>query len=374
MSAAGLVISAAGPDDDSAYSHRLRELAKGLQLNSILCDFFFMPDHALLRKVTSSSLFLPLWLPAIRKYDFIHCGDEEATQAMFFCRPFYRGIIVYDMHGDVVAQAALRDKTYPSARHRRDVMRARTFERMAMTVADHVLCVSTPQVNWVVSRGSPAGAVSLVRNGVDLDFFRPLPQPREPRFDFAYVGDFQVWQGIGNLIEAFRRIKSSSPRLLVVGFRESDEPTKRMFAEEFGSRVQLVDRTDRQTIMELLKDAAIMVIPRIRHEAIEHAFPTKFAEYAALGRPILVNDVDETADFVKRYDCGFVSGTSGESMAETMEAALDYSPEALAEMGGRARIMAEENFSWTKIGSDYAQIVQRLTATIHRRTDGQGQL
>jgi glycosyltransferase involved in cell wall biosynthesis len=366
MSATGLVISAAEPNDDSAYSHRLRELAKGLERSSIFCDFFFMPEHPLLRRVTSSSLFLPLWLHTLRNYDFIHCGDEEATQAMLFCQPFFPGIIIYDMHGDVVAQAELRNETASSARHRRDLLRTRIFERMARTAADHVLCVSTPQMKWVVSRWRAPERVSLVRNGVDLDFFSQLPQPREPRFAFAYVGDFQVWQGIPNLIDAFARIGNRSARLLAVGFREADGSIKSVFQEKFGARVKLVDRTDRQTIMELLKDASILVIPRIRHDAIKHAFPTKFAEYAALGRPILVNDVDETAEFVKRYRCGFVSGTSGEAMAGTMEAALYHSPEALAEMGGRARIMAEENFSWKKIGSEYAQLIQRLTAPSRR--------
>ncbi len=362
----GLVISAAGPDDDSAYSHRLRELAKGLQSRSICCDFFFMPDHGRLRRVSTSSLFLPLWLRTLRKYDFIHCGDEEASQAVLLCRPFLPGLIIYDMHGDAVAQAALRNEIAPSARHRRAVWRVAVFERMAMAAADHFFCVSTHQMHGVVSMGVSAERVSIVRNGVDLDLFHPLPQPIEPRFTFAYVGDFQVWQGIPNLIDAFERTKNKATRLLAVGFRETDGPIKRLFEAKFGARVQLVDRTDRRTIVELLRDAAILVIPRIRHDAIKHAFPTKFAEYAALGRPILVNDVDETAEFVKRYRCGFVSGTSGEALAETMEAAAGHSRDALAEMGRRARIMAEENFSWEKIGSQYAELIERLTAADRR--------
>jgi glycosyltransferase involved in cell wall biosynthesis len=36
------------------------------------------------------------------------------------------------------------------------------------------------------------------------------------------------------------------------------------------------------------------------------AFPTKFAEYVATGRPVIVTNVDETANFVQKFDCGFV--------------------------------------------------------------------
>ena len=113
-------------------------------------------------------------------------------------------------------------------------------------------------------------------------------------------------------------------------------------------------------MMELLKSVAILIIPRIQHQAIKNAFPTKFAEYAAMGRPIMVNDVDETADFVRKHNCGFVSSPSPEAMAETMANAAMTSAQQLALMGARARQMAESNFSWDGIGEQYAQVVQEI--------------
>jgi glycosyltransferase involved in cell wall biosynthesis len=366
MTASGLVISAAGSDDGSAYTHRLRELAKGLQRCSIHCDFFFMPEHPPLHKMTTASLFLPFYLRTLQKYDFIHSGDEEATQAMLLCRPLIRGLIVWDVHGDVAAQAALRNATTPSAGNRRNLLRVRLFARMARLAAHHALCVSNLQRNALVESGFPAHRVSVVRNGVNLDLFQQLPQPLRPRFTFAYVGEFQVWQGIPNLLEAFARLTRHDARLMVVGFRDSDQALKHVFREKFGSRVELLDRTDRQSLRALVQDVAIFVIPRVRHDAIRHAFPTKFGEYAALGRPIIVTDVDETADFVRKYRCGWVAEPSGAGLAETMEIAAGCSHDALAEMGARARVMAEENFSWEKIGLEYGQLIGRLTAAVSR--------
>ena len=212
----------------------------------------------------------------------------------------------------------------------------------------------------LVREGYPADAISLIRNGVDLNLFQPLPQPTEPTFMFAYVGEFQVWQGIENLISAFDRLKDQSLRMLVIGFRPRDEAVKKRFHERFGPRVELVDRTDRITMMELLKSVAILIIPRIPHQAIRNAFPTKFGEYAAMARPIIVNDVDETADFVRRHNCGFVSLPSSEAMTETMTNAAMTSAQQLAQMGARARQMAESNFSWDGIGEEYVQVVQKV--------------
>jgi glycosyltransferase involved in cell wall biosynthesis len=223
-----------------------------------------------------------------------------------------------------------------------------------------VLTVSTPQTETLIRLGYPRDRISLIRNGVDLKFFRPLPFDGVPPFTFGYVGQFQVWQGTENLIEAFERIDGPSIRMLVVGFTEKDGRVKDIFHDRFGPRVELVNRTDRNSIVELIKSVAILIIPRIAHQAIRHAFPTKFAEYAALGRPIVVNDVDETADFVRKYNCGFVSEPNPEAMAAVMSQAAQVPLETLEEMGKRARQMAEENFSWEMIGDEYAALIRRL--------------
>jgi len=232
---------------------------------------------------------------------------------------------------------------------------------MAMASADHWLTVCKYQTDDLARADYPSEKINLVRNGVDLDLFRPLPQPVQPEFMFAYVGEFQVWQGIDNLLAAFDKMNDRSLRMLVIGFRPPDEHIKRAFQERFGSSVRSVNRTDPVTMMELLKSVAILVIPRIKHQAIRNAFPTKFAEYAAMGRPIMVNDVDETADFIRKYNCGFVSQPSPEAMADTMETAARTHTRDLMEMGERSRQMAEANFSWDTIGDGYANIVREIT-------------
>jgi glycosyltransferase involved in cell wall biosynthesis len=81
----------------------------------------------------------------------------------------------------------------------------------------------------------------------------------------------------------------------------------------------------------------------------------------------MVNAVDETADFVKRYHCGFVSEPSPESMAPVMEQAAATPLEILQDMGKRARKMAEENFSWPIIGDAYADLVRSVVKRYRER-------
>jgi glycosyltransferase involved in cell wall biosynthesis len=50
-------------------------------------------------------------------------------------------------------------------------------------------------------------------------------------------------------------------------------------------------------------------------------------------------------------------------MAETMANAVMAPAQQLAQMGPRARQMAESNFSWDGIAEQYAQIVQKVTSS-----------
>jgi len=325
-----------------------------------------MKENFLLYKQTTASLFMPLWAKTLKKYDFIYAGCEGAGQAMFFCRPFVRGPIIYDMHGDALAQSAMKRQAESGGRAASPPLRVRIVARMALACSDFLITVSKPHAEALIMEGWPKDRVGIVRNGVDLNLFRQLPFPERPEFTFGYAGAFQYWQCMDNFIEAFEKVRNPDIRLLMVGFGPDEQSIKREFAEKLGDRVKLVDRIDRASLVNMLQPVAVFVISAVNHPGIKHAFHTKFAEYAAMGRPILVPDVNEIADFVRKYSCGFLSDPSPAIIAEKMEEIARVPLDTLSEMGKRARRMAEENFSWEKIGDDYAELVRSVVARFRR--------
>lgn len=360
MGLTGLVISQADAKDTSAYSHRVDNLSECLEKRGIHCDYLYMEDSPPLNVETAASVFMLLRLRTLRKYDFIYTGCEGSGQSVFFCRPFLRGPIIHDTHDDPVAHSALAREIQSGGHVTTPSLRVKMEASMALACADHVLTVCKPHTEALIREGVPADRLSIIRNGVDLDLFHQLPFPERPRYTFAYIGAFQHWQGIDNLARAFELVTNPHIKLLMVGFSPDDSAVKREFAEKFGSRVELVDRTDRPALVNLVKDVGVLMMSKINHPAVRHAFPTKFAEYAAMGRPVWVNDVDETADFVRQYDCGFVSDPAPQEMARLMEHVAGLSSTDLAEMGSRGRRMAEENFSWSLIGDAYTELVNSV--------------
>jgi glycosyltransferase involved in cell wall biosynthesis len=363
----GLIISQTDSKASHAYIHRVTKLTDCLRVRDFHCDIFYMKDHLLLYKQTSSSFFMPLWLGMMRKYDFIYTGCEGAGHAVFFCKPFVQAPIMYDVHGDIEAQSALTRQLATNGRISTPSPRVRIVCAMAMASADQIITVCKPHTEFYIRQGISPEHVSMIRNGVDLDLFKELPFPEKPEYTIGYAGAFQNWQGMGNLIDAMDQIEDPTIRLLMIGFDTEDEPLKRELSNKFGNRVTLVDRVDRSTLVDKLQSVGVLIIPRFDHPAIRHAFPTKFAEYAAMGRPIMVNDVDETAQFVREYRCGFVADPTPKAMAQTIRQIAQTPLKELAEMGQRARKMAEVNFSWNVIGDEYAAMVTSVVERYRSR-------
>lgn len=362
-----LIISAQKESSKSAYTYRLKSLARLLEQRGFDCDYFFMEDHPPLDTETTRSVFAPLWLGMLRKYDLIYCGAAEAAQALFLARMLIPGVVMMDMHGDVVSQSVQTNSILSEGRNNRPSFRVWLLYKMSMMICDYFITQSTYQMEDLIKEGVGKDNVSVVRNGVDLETFPFMEMPDSPEFALGYIGAFQTWQGTEYLFEAIGLMKNREARILLIGFDKDEDDWKTAFKNTYGDRVEVMDKIDRAQLAEKMKSVAVLMSPRPPHIASRAAFPTKFAEYASMGRPILVADVDETAEFVRRYECGFVCDGSSRDLADAMDRAVQTPRENLVNMGLNARAMAEQNFAWPKIGDDYAALVRNLVETRLKR-------
>lgn len=345
---------------DSAYTHRLVQLKSALDRQDFQTRFVALRDLPFSRPILAQPLNLP-WLRQIAKdYDVIHAGGDAGYTAAFL-QPFTHATIIHDVHGDSVSEAQLKYQQRRKPYTVYLIVQALISAGIAYRGADFFLAVSRPlQQRLIHERHVPADRITLIRNGVDIKAFEQTPVPNTNPFTVCYAGGFAPWQGIDNLCSAFELLPQNGIKLKIVGFTAEHGDLKARIARQLGSRVELVDRVSRDELVSHLAAAHILIIPRFKHRAIEVALPTKFAEYLALGRPVIVCDVDETASMVREQQCGLVSDSSPANLAATIQAAADLTYDQLKEMGQRARRLAEQEFAWEVIGQTYANLLASL--------------
>lgn len=343
----------------TADAYRLKELSCAIQRRGVQTEFLSLREMPVRRPVLAQPLNLPFVRKKIIDCDFIHAGSDAAYVASVW-KPFTRARIIHDVHGDTLSEARLNWSVGPSPRRAYWVLQAMIANVVALHRADYFLAVSVPMVNWLSSQKHIASPrIGIVRNGVDLKLFSRSPRRRTNAFTVCYAGGFQSWQSIEDLVTAFEILSIDGVHLKIIGFTGRDADLKADIAGRLGHRAELVDKIPQRELVEHLKAADVLTIPRFKHPAAEVALPTKFAEYLSLGRPLIVNNVDETADLVRQHHCGLVTEPNAEALADAIKIASNLSQEEMRQMGRNARHLAESKFSWDDIGQRYAELLIR---------------
>ncbi|MFX0202025.1 MAG: glycosyltransferase family 4 protein [Candidatus Hodarchaeota archaeon] len=345
-----------------AFHHRMKKLAEGLCRLNVKTNFLYLKEYPF----KGPSLLQPLNLPFIREKlrdsDFIHAGNVLSTLCLGFLLPMKHQTIICDLHGDVVSEAKLKIKFHYSLINLFNLFQAKIADHFAIRFSDYFLAVCEPLKQSYVTKGVPRDKLWVIRNGVDTTLFDFQKPKKFNELVITYAGGFQVWQGIGNLLRAVELIsKRSKIKLKIIGLNSTQTELRKRLMKRLQDKVILVDRMPQEELIPHLKNSSFFIIPRDKHPAVYHAFPTKFAEYLSIGRPIIVTDVDETADFVRTYKCGIVTRSNPESIAEGIERASELSSNEICAMGRNARSLAVQQFDWKIISKQYLNYLKQVS-------------
>jgi glycosyltransferase involved in cell wall biosynthesis len=139
-----------------------------------------------------------------------------------------------------------------------------------------------------------AGGVPLDRVTVKPNFAEAAPRRAVPERGayVLFVGRLSAEKGAATLIDAWRILGPTAPRLVIVG----DGPD----AAELGARavglagVELLGAQPRDRVFELMAGAAALVVPSLWYEA----FPLVILEAFAAGLPVVVSAIGSLATIV----------------------------------------------------------------------------
>lgn len=343
---ANLMISQGHDMDFVIYTH------KGKCNPEIIKDINFEYE---VEKVSALN-FYSKYLKKLREgnYDVVFCNGQFTHAALFFTK-FKDPKFILDRHGDIVTEFLLLNDGFKyNPRFILWYMRLKVIDFLNLHFTDKIDCVSHKMMEVLYKRGLKYGKAAYVTNGIDLSYFKSPSQEvlRElknklrihRKMVFTYVGAFEKWQGVDDLIDAAEVLKSHSEiALLIVGGKE----------EKRDGNIIYIPKVPASEVLNYYAVSDVLVLPRPGHPATEVAAPTKFPEYLAMGKPILTTDVGDAADFVEEYKCGIVVKNSNpRSLLDGILEFKNKKKEELKEMGLNSQKLAREEFSIGKMSED----------------------
>jgi len=171
--------------------------------------------------------------------------------------------------------------------------------------------------------------------------------------NIVYTGPLlQKKDGILTILEAFSKIEKKHPqsRLIMTGDINSSADKEKILSQikenSLNSRIEFTGFLSRDTMVELLNSAAVLVLAKPSSEQASACFPTKLGEYLSTGNAIAVTKTGEIPLYLKDGISAYIAEPdSVDSFAEKLDLALSY-PELSRKIGENGRRTAIEKFNY----------------------------
>jgi glycogen synthase len=260
------------------------------------------------------------------------------------------------------------------------------IEKTAYQNADGVVAVSHSMRQDVHELyGVPLDKIRVIHNGIDLDQYRPTPNPailaqhqiHPDKPYILFVGRITRQKGIIHLVNALKYLQPGVQIVLCAGAPDTKEIAAEMTAKVEQARKQTknniiwIDKIlPKDDIIPLYTHASLFVCP-----SVYEPFGIINLEAMACETPVVASAVGGIPEVVTHGETGLLvllEGTSAtnveplhpDQFAQDLASAINSllaAPEKLKTMGRQARRRVEQHFSWSTIARETLAFYQDLT-------------
>jgi glycosyltransferase involved in cell wall biosynthesis len=234
----------------------------------------------------------------------------------------------------------------------------RKFITWAARSADAIIAVSQALKRSLEQLGVDASKISVLRNGVDVDMFRPLDRNAE-RAKLGVSG--RLLLSVGNLVEpkgnglVIRSLTSLPEATLILIGDGPDRARLEMVARESGvaQRVRFIGAVAQSELPRYYSAADALVLASIRE-----GWPNVLLEAMACGTPVVAARVGGTPEVVTSPAAGLLfEPRTTEALGAAIRQLLETPP------GRDDTRRHAENFSWDETTRGQLALFQRIAGS-----------
>ena len=227
-------------------------------------------------------------------------------------------------------------------------------QRVAYSLAHHVVANSNAVREKLISDGVTAGKVSVIYNGLDVRRLATslgraeslsllgLPPESESRRFIAIVANMRhEVKDYPMFLRSARQVKVAEPgaAFLLAGEGQLSD-SLRVMAEDLGLNGSTFFLGRCENVAELLAISEICVL-----SSKAEGFSNSILEYMAAARPVVVTDVGGARELVSEGETGYLVPSGDEATMATRLIELLRDPERARAMGAKGKRVVEEKFS-----------------------------
>lgn len=250
------------------------------------------------------------------------------------------------------------------------------IERFVYRKADHIVPVTYAFRSHIVERGGIEGAITVIRNGVDLTLFsvasyedrlknelvvKDLGVDLTGKFVASYVGTHGMAHGLDIILEAAEILRGNPD---IVFLMVGDGAERQRLIEEVESRalanVIMLGQQAKEMMPKIwsLTDVSLVLLRRL--DLFKTVIPSKIFESMAMSTPIILGVEGEVKDIIEDSHAGvcITPEAAGELAQEVLR--LKNNPDQLAQLASSGRSYVAREFDRKSLADQYLRVIESL--------------
>ncbi|MFM1651924.1 glycosyltransferase family 4 protein [Brevibacillus sp. B_LB10_24] len=235
------------------------------------------------------------------------------------------------------------------------------LERKTYQQAEHIIALSPGMLQGVLEEGISSRKVTMIPNCCDLDLFGQEDVCRaELREQYQlhgklvvlHGGSMGIANGLDYLIGAAVKLREQNRDdivFILAGDGKTRPLLEAMCEQHRLDNVIFTGALPRKKMPELFAAADITITSFQNLPILATNSPNKFFDSLAAGKPVIVNSAGWTKQLVEEYQVGFYVNPDDPGDLADLLIRLQNGMWDLAEMGRRARRLAEEKYERIKL-------------------------
>jgi L-malate glycosyltransferase len=220
------------------------------------------------------------------------------------------------------------------------------FTKLAVKNSQMITAVSHYTANLVKQHLNLMNEVRVIQNGIDHDFFMPVPKGQNKVIQVLFCGNLTMRKGAQWLIPIAELLNPGIEIIYTTGLRAAGSLTKH-------SRLRCIGAIPHQQMPQVFQQADILLFPTVREGLSLAAI-----EAMSCGLPIVASNCSSLPELIEDKKGGFLCQVGDVlGFAEKINLLADDAKQR-KEMGTYNRVKVEEQFTLKKMVNSYKELFE----------------
>lgn len=283
-----------------------------------------------------AQIYFPVWCRR-NKVDVFWSPRHHLPLILYFSKKIKKVVTVHDIVW----------KVFPKTMSRLGLLIEQLLFIPSIKIADQILCVSDftqTELHRAFAINPNKTSVTTLQSflGLDLAAQNKTTQPSHNIREYLlFVGTLEPRKNLLNLLRAFNSIKNQYPNLQLVIVGKDGwgnlKITQELEILEISSRVEVTGFISDKKLIELYRECEVLMMP-----SLYEGFGLPALEALSLGKKVIVGQNSAIAGF--SGDNIYITETAPESIANSINDAINDKPKNLAKVSSDWSIVAEQTY------------------------------